>query len=124
MPRMRRLIALILMLIVPLQYAWSAVVELHGHPVSAPVSMSTHAHDHDFHGSGHTDHDLSVSGDQDGYNTDDHHGSHCHHVLSLALLGDVPLLAHDVSGGRLISLSRAFHSRTPPPLDRPPSARA
>ena len=124
MPGMYRLVALILMLIVPLQYAWSAASVLHGHLAGAPVSMSTHAHDHDFYAMGHVDHDLSVLGDQDGYHADDHHGSHCHHVLSLALLEVGPLFAHEVSGCAPGSLNLTFHSRTPPPLDRPPSARA
>lgn len=124
MPAMRRLIALILMFIVPLQYAWSATVAMHGHPAGDAVVVGAHAHDHDFHDAGHADHDLSVAADQDSHNDDSHHGSHCHHVLSLALLNVGPVLGHAEPGSEIGEPILAFHSRIPPLLDRPPLARA
>lgn len=121
---MHRLIIFILMLVVPLQYAWSAVMamDVHHAPTTiAPITLSAHSHDHDHD---HVCHDLSVSAEPGSQPDDGHHGGHCHHVLTMALLGDVPLLAHAVSDGKIGEWSRTFSSRTPPLLDRPPEMRA
>ena len=123
--RMRRLILLILMLVVPIQYAWSAVMAMDVHHVSttiAPMTLATHVHDHDYHHGGC--HDISVSAEPGNQHDDDHHGSHCHHVLSMALLGTVPILAHAISDGKLGEWGLSFYSRIPPLLDRPPEMRA
>ena len=87
MHTMRRLIALIIMLIVPLQFAWSAASGLHGHLGEdvAALGMHAHDHDHDYHNAGHDDHDLSMAGDTDSGHDKEHHSSHCHHVLSFIL---------------------------------------
>lgn len=116
---MRRLILLILMLVVPLQYTWSAVMAMDAHSVHAPMTMSAHSHGHD-----HVCHDLSASAEQGSQPDNGHHGGHCHHVLSMALLGDVPLLAHVISNDKIGEWHRTFSSRTPPLLDRPPVMRA
>jgi hypothetical protein len=116
---MRRLILLILMLVVPLQYAWSAVVAMDTH--HAPVTLPAHADDHP-HG---VCHDGAVSAEAGNPHDDGPHGSHCHHCFHvLALLGNVPLLAHAESGGKLGEWRLTFYSRTPPLLDRPPAMRA
>lgn len=115
---MRRLILFILMLVVPLQYAWSAVVAMDAH--HAPMTLSAHENDH-HHG---VCHDGSVSVKLGNQHDDGHHGSHCHHVLSMALLGNVSSLAHAVAGDTFGEWRLSFCSRTPPLLDRPPEMRA
>jgi hypothetical protein len=130
---MRRFIALILMLIVPLQFAWSAAAVLYGHSVKDVVAVGgfhAHAHDHDV---GHADHDLILSGEagsslMDGgpmdsnHNDDGHHGGHCHHVLSLILPGSGLMSGQAQADGPILRSPAAFLSRTPPLLDRPPLA--
>ncbi len=82
---MRRLIALILLLIVPLQFSWSAALGVHGH--SSGDVVGAHAHDHDYHDGDHSDHDIAQTGDTDaGHNNDGHHVSHCHHVFSVVFV--------------------------------------
>lgn len=131
---MRRFIALILMLIVPLQFAWPAATALHGHwGNGAVVAGDFHAHDHDYHDVGHADHDLTLSGEagnspmdsgpmDSNHNDDGHHGGHCHHVLSLILPGSGLMPGQAQADGPIPRPPAAFLSRTPPLLDRPPLA--
>ena len=122
---MRRLIALIIMLVVPLQFAWATTAGLYGHLDKA--AAVTHVHEHDYHqGASHASHNLAQFGNTGDaeHNTDGHHGSHCHHVFSFILpLGD-SLPSPQLSSGPIQHAPAAFFSRIPPPLDRPPLASA
>ena len=123
---MRRLIAILLMLVMPLQSAWSAAAGMHGHLDGGAAASGVHAHDHDYHDAGHADHDLSATADQDndGHNNDGHHGSHCHHGLSVILMETDLALALAQSDGTVIHPPLRFHSHIPLLLDRPPLAHA
>lgn len=125
---MRRLIALILLLIVPLQFSWSAAMGVHGHRGSDSHAVGMQADDHDLHASTDSDHTHTLAADTDvGHNDDGHHVSHCHHVFTAAFM---------VSGLTLGQGSRqpgasggAFHLSHPPPakssgLQRAPDRRA
>lgn len=122
---MRRLIALILMLIVPLQFAWSAAVSLHGHVDGSVMIQVMHAHDHGDHDAGHDDHDASLAGDTgSGHNDDGHHGNHYHPVFS-SILMEIGLSLDALPSDRPSPHPLAsFHSHTPPLFDRPPLALA
>jgi hypothetical protein len=116
---MRRFIALIIMFIVPLQFAWSAAAGLHGH-VSMDV-VGAHVLDHDHHHDAGHERAVPGAGDEQ-HNEDGHHGSHCHHVFSFICHqpGTLPGLA--LSGGPIQHAPAVFLSRIPPLLDRPPLA--
>jgi hypothetical protein len=119
---MRRFIALIIMLIIPLQSAWSATAGLNGHLGNDATVVGTHAHSHDYH---NADLDLAVSGSVDNdHNKDGHHGSHCHHVLSFLLHQPSLIPGLALSAGPILHPHAAFFSHTPPLFDRPPLARA
>jgi hypothetical protein len=124
MPRMRRFIALIIMFVVPLQFAWAVAAGLHGHVEMDAVG--THVHDHDHHDGGHASYDLAALDGTDGepHNEDGHHGSHCHHVFSFIFYQPGPVLGLELSGGSIQHGPAAFLSRIPPLLDPPPLARA
>ncbi len=122
---MRRFVALILMFIVPLQFAWATAAGLHGHLGEDVSAIGLHVHGHDHHDAGHTDHDASTADDTDnGHNDDGHHVSHCHHVFSPILMGQVIGLVVGPSDRLPMSLSVRFYSHTPPLIDRPPLALA
>ncbi len=126
---MRRLIALVLMFIVPLQFAWSAAANLHGHAGDNVAVLGMHAHDHGDHDAGHTDHDASLAGDTEGdtktgHNEDGHHGSHYHPVFSSILMETGLSLGVSPPDGPPPHPLAAFLSHTPPLFDRPPQARA
>lgn len=124
---MRRLVALIIMLVVPLQFAWAAAVGLQGHAGQDVASTGFHEHGHDHGGhpdSAHPDHGAPGDPkDQEHHGEDGHHG-HTHPVFS-SLLAE-PGLALDelVPGGPILHPPAEFVTRTPPLLDRPPLARA
>lgn len=118
---MRHLIALILIFIVPLQFAWSAGTALYGHVGENTAVFGLHDH----YDSGHAGHKVHPTDDtHNGHNDDGHHDEHCHHVLSLILVE--PGLTPDstLPGGAIPLAPAAFLSRTPPLFDRPPLARA
>ncbi|MBI4755697.1 MAG: hypothetical protein HY778_09845 [Betaproteobacteria bacterium] len=118
---MRRFIALILMLIIPLQFAWSAAAGVHGHLGDNVSALGFHAHDN--HDGEHPDHDAT--GDMDkGHNEDGHHGSHYHPVFSSMLMESGLGLNLPLPDGPPPHQLVVFFSRTPPPLDRPPLALA
>ncbi len=125
MPAMRRLIALFLMLIVPLQFAWSAAANLHGHAGDEVAALGVHVHDHAHHDDGHADHDATLTGESEtGHNEDGHHGSHYHPVFSSLLMETGPSLGAVASTGPPPHPPAAFLSHTPPLSDRPPLALA
>jgi len=124
MSAMRRLIALIIMLIVPLQFAWSAAAGLHGRVAEDVTTSGFHTHGHDHHESSHSVPDAAGDTNNKDHNEDGHHG-HYHPVFSAILMEssltlDIVLL----SGGPILYPPPAFLSHTPPLLDRPPLARA
>ncbi len=121
---MRHFIALIIMLVVPLQFAWAATAGLHGHMGENVGALGVHAHDHDHHEHGQSDHDAS--GDTGKNPSEDgHHGNHCcHPVFSSIIMESSLSLGLCLSGGPLPHPLEVFFSRTPPLLDRPPLARA
>ena len=125
---MRRLIALVVMLVVPLQFAWAAVVGVEGHVGNPIAGAGFHLHGHDDgHADhpGHAPHAHGPAADAEHANAgDDGHHGHTHPVFS-SLLGDFGLaLAEAVPGGLIVPPLSGFLSRTPPLLDRPPLARA
>lgn len=120
---MRRLISLIIMLIVPLQFAWSAAAGLHGHVADDVATSGFHTHDHDHDESGHPGHDTSGDTNNKDHDKDGHHG-HCHPVFSSILMESGLTLDIALSGGPILHPPAAFFSRTPPLLDRPPLAHA
>ncbi|KAB2311459.1 hypothetical protein F8A87_06520 [Betaproteobacteria bacterium SCN2] len=121
---MRRLIALIIMLIVPLQSAWSVALGFHGHADVNAVGV--HVHDHDHHNTGHSAQDSTDASNSDGqqYSADGHHGNHCHHVFSFILHQPDTLTGLELNSEPVLHIPAAFLSRIPPLLDRPPLARA
>ncbi len=120
---MRRFIALIIMLIVPLQFAWAAAAGLHGHAGKDVATSGFHTHDHDHHECAHPDHDSTGDTDHQDHNEDEHHG-HCHPVFTSILMESGVTLDIALSGGPILHQPAAFLSRTPPLLDRPPLAHA
>jgi len=119
---MRRFIALIIMLIVPLQFAWSAAAGLHGYTGDGQARLGVHTHDHDHHAHGHPGHGASGDTDKD-HNQDGHHDHY--HPVFLAILAEPGLtLGSTLPGGPILHPPVVYLSRTPPLLDRPPLARA
>lgn len=122
---MRRFIALIIMLIIPLQSAWSATAGLNGHVGNDAAVVGMQAHSYDYHHAGQADHDLTVAGSVDSdHNEDGHHGSHCHHVLSFLFHHPSLIPGLALSAGPILQPHTSFFSHTPPLLDRPPLAHA
>lgn len=122
---MRRLITLIIMLVIPLQFAWAAAASLHGHLGEnvATLGAHSHHHDHDHHAHGPSDH--GVAGDTGTHSSEDgQHGNHCHPVFSSLIMESGLSLGLCLSGGPLPHPPEVFYSRTPPLLDRPPLALA
>ncbi len=120
---MRRLIALIIMLIVPLQFAWSAAAGLHGNVAKDVATSGFHTHGHDHHESSHPGHDASGDTNNKDHKEDGHHG-HSHPVFSSIVMESGLALDAALSGGPILHPPAAFFSHTPPLLDRPPLARA
>lgn len=117
---MRRFVALIIMLVVPLQFAWAAAASVHGHLGENVAALGVHVHDHDHHAHGH---DHPVSGDTGTQHGEDgHHGHHCHPVFSSLIMEPSLSLGLCLAGGLLPHPPESFFSRTPPLLDRPPLA--
>lgn len=120
---MRRLFAILLMLLVPLQFAWSAEQGVRGHAGDDLAALAIHVHDADHH---HADaHDSLAAADLDGsHNDDGHHESHYHPVFSSLLVEPGLSLAEASPGGLASRPPASFISRIPPLFDRPPAARA
>lgn len=119
---MRRLLAVFLLLIVPLQFAWSAVQGVHGHLGGDVPAVGFHAHDDGDHVHPGTS-PAAADGEHGHHNADDHHDGHCHLAFSLILGGSAPALAATPRGGAPAAPPLAFTSHIPPLFDWPPSAR-
>ena len=128
---MRRLITILLMLLVPLQGAWSAGHALRAH---APADMAVggaHVHVHG-HGHGHSHDGMgledsaqadSASGTADGTTAAQEHGSHAHPAFTFILSGDGIGLADDSPAQPPPSPASSFTSHIPPLFDWPPAVR-
>lgn len=121
---MRRFIALVIMLVVPLQFAWAAAAGLHGHAGHDVAASGFHMHDDGHHDEGaHPDRDASGDTNDPDHNEDGHHGHH-HPVFNSLLIASGVTLDSALSGGPILCPAAAFLSHTPPLLDRPPLTRA
>lgn len=113
------------MLILPLQFSWSAAASLHGHAGDNLAALGVHVHNHGDHDAGHADHDAFLAGDTEtGHNEDGHHGSHYHPVFSSVLMETSLNLGVSSPDGPPPHSPAAFLSHTPPLFDRPPLALA
>lgn len=122
MTGMRRAILTFLMVIMPLQTAWSMVAGVYGHGEDMAISSGLHAHGH-HHDADHPDHDLAAAvGDESGHNEDGHHLSHCHHVFTYLQQESSFALGTLRPAGPPSLLSATFISHTPPLFERPPSS--
>lgn len=123
---MRRFIAIIVMLVIPLQSAWSAVSGLYGHLDDNVAVAGFHSHAHEHEDAGHSSHTASVSACDTGskHTEDGHHDGHCHHAFSPLLMETGLNLGVISSGGPILQPHAAFFSHTPPLFDRPPLMRA
>lgn len=121
---MRRLIALVLLCLVPLQLAWAGVQSLDGHPPGEPGVSGWHVHgdgDED-HGHGHDDAPPGDDAAADGL-LDKGGESHFHPSLTLMVVAFYPTPASAKPASPPVAPPRAFASRTPPLFDRPPASR-
>ena len=124
---MRRVFAILLILLVPLQFAWSATQSLHGHLNSDVSGLGFHSHDgnHDHHGhSERSAHQESLAGSSGGGSSDDGYSGGHYHPIFISILVDVELMLAEASpGGPPIRPLATFTSRIPPLFDWPPSVR-
>jgi hypothetical protein len=126
---MRRLIALILLLIVPLQFSWSVAMGVHGHRGGDSHAVGMQADDHDLHANSDSDpvsnHTHTLAGDTDvGHNDDCHHVSHCHHVFTAAFMASGLTLGQSQPDVAPAHPAARFTSHTPLLQNPPPPARA
>jgi len=122
-PPMRRLVVFLVMLIVPLQFAWAAAAGVHGHVGKDIAAAGFHTHDHEHHDVAPHEHGGSGTSNTQDHNEDGHHG-HAHPVFTPILTGTGFTLEIVLPGGPILHPPAAFASRTPPLLDRPPLAHA
>lgn len=116
------------MLIVPLQFAWSAMESMHGHLGNDGSAAGFHFHDddHDHH------HDADVDDHADGeagappqaHNDDGHHDGHSHPVFSMLVFEPSLKLGEALPHGPPMRPPSSFTSHIPLLFDWPPSARA
>jgi hypothetical protein len=133
---MRRLFAILLMLIVPLQFGWSAALNIHGHS-HGDIVLGFHTHD-DHHGSlgdhQHTHPGEAPSGETDvGFgqaveSTDgadkgdgDRPDGHYHPILASLVMHIALPLDLAATTGAPSRPPDTFSSRIPPLFDWPPA---
>ncbi|MGF1644843.1 MAG: hypothetical protein ACFCUJ_14495 [Thiotrichales bacterium] len=126
---MYRVIAIVLMLVLPLQFAWSAMAGVHGHLGSSERLMGihthvyAHGHDHDASHGHHHEHQLSFSDtDPPEHGDDGHRVCHYHPVFTSILVAARLPISVVVPAEPILHRIAAYISRTSPPLDRPPLA--
>jgi len=122
---MFRFVAVIVVLLVSLQFAWVAAGALYGHAGEnvSLIGVHSHEHGHDHgHGHGHADRDAPGESRQDG--GDRAHCEHCHLVLSAVVVESGLTISSSLPGGPILQPPVAYLSHTPALLDRPPLARA
>jgi len=120
---MRRVLTILLLLIVPFQFAWSAVESVHGNLNHQESAAVFHSHD-----DGHR-HDTDVDrydGTTDsllpqGHNDDGHHDGHYHPVFSDVVLEPPLSLGKALPQDPPWQAASSFTSHIPSPFDWPPS---
>ena len=135
-----RLLAILLMLIVPFQFGWSAVLSIHGHTRS-DVVVGFHTHDghHGSHGDHQHPHPGKTASDEPnggieqaaqipaasgaaGQNDVDRVDGHYHPILASLVMHSALPLDCAPSSGAPSRPPDSFSSRIPPLFDWPPSA--
>ena len=123
---MRRFIAILLMLLVPIQFAWSAVESVHGHLGHEDLASGFHYHDdnhehhHDADGDDHDDSDVGVP--LLVHNDDGHHDGHFHHVFSMLVFEPQQALTEALPHASPKRPPSSFTSHIPTLFDWPPLA--
>lgn len=121
---MRRVVAMLLMLLVPLQLAWSAALSVHGHMGERVAALGLHTHDAGHAHPGDSDrpaHDETHEGNHDGGESS---GGHHYHPVFVSLV-----ITHEINlndsfrNAQPPRWAASFTSRTPPLFDWPPSDR-
>ncbi len=120
---MRRVLAILLMFLLPLQITWAAAAALHGHFENDEAVAVFHYHDDDHHSVDHHEHDDDIAGlIAPDHHDSDHHDGHFHPVFTMFVvepsvnLGVPQPEAHPPWPGP------SFSSHIPPLFDRPPLA--
>lgn len=121
---MQRFIAIIIMLMVPLQTAWSAAMSLHGHMSGSELAGIMHVHEHTHQDDAHSHDDVAASADKESSHEDGHHDPHCHPVFNSVLAESRLTVGVDLTNTAIPQAPVSFYSHTPPLFDRPPLARA
>src|SRR5574340_297438 len=104
---MHRFSALIIMLVVPLQFAWAAAVGIYGHTGKDIAVAGFHTHGHDHHGDAHHDHGAPADSNSQDHGDDGHHG-HTHPVFSSLLAEPGLLLVEAVPAGPIVHPPTGF----------------
>lgn len=125
---MRRLLAILLMLIVPLHFAWAAMESMHGHLGNDRSAAGFHVHyDDHHHDADLDDHTDGTDGDgvsQQSHNDDGHHDGHYHPVFSMLLFESPLNLGEKLPHGPPLRPPSSFTSHIPLLFDWPPAALA
>ncbi|MDD2669120.1 hypothetical protein [Zoogloea sp.] len=127
---MHRILAILLMLLVPLQFAWAAAESVDGHWGEDVVALGFHVHDtdhdHQHESDPDSDHDglfgLNQIPDHGDHGEDGHHdGGHYHPLFSTLIINPDLNLGDPPPGVRPVWPPAAFTSHIPPLFDWPPS---
>lgn len=114
MKALRRLFALVLMVLVPAQMSGAAAQALHGHFDGETPAVYHH---HDASSAAAPDLDQEHHHDADG-----HHDGHCHPVFSVLMTAPGAPGLPPPHPPRLAARPAAYTSHIPPPDIRPPLA--
>jgi len=122
---MRRILAILLICLLPLQLSLATAASLHGHLDDFEVAVGFHAHDDEWHHEfAEVPGDVVVHGDMHAERDDDgHHDGHFHHVYSMLVFEVPQSIASPEFRSELPGPSAAFTSHIPRVTDRPPLAR-
>jgi hypothetical protein len=120
---MRRMLAILLMLIVPFQFAWSTVESMHGHLDHEGSASVFHYHDDDHHHDTDIDHhdDIADGLAEQGLNDDGHHDGHFHPVLNIIVFEPQLNLGKALPHDPPARPPSSFTSHIPSLFDWPPS---
>ncbi|PKO38868.1 MAG: hypothetical protein CVU33_07235 [Betaproteobacteria bacterium HGW-Betaproteobacteria-6] len=117
------MLAILLMLIVPFQFAWSAVESMDGHLDHEGSASVFHYHDDDHHHDGDVDHHDEMAGGlaEQGHNDDGHHDGHFHPVLNIIVFEPQLNLGKALPHDPPMRPPSSFTSHIPSLFDWPPS---